>query len=548
VKRDGIRSAAKRALGRLPWAPELLQAVRPAQGRIPGGYRLDRLEAALPGWLAATDRSGRLAGPGAGKRVLIVAGLRWWVEYSVALGLLLEALGHRVDLAYLPYRRWWEPVSDFDLRRQGAYLGGVLSPLQGRLGLRDLSAPRAGRPPVELESALREGSLTDVQYTLQREEIDLEADQEARALFELRLRRNRVAAAGVAELLQGGAYDVVVIPNGTILEFGACYRVARELGVGALTYEFGEQRERMWLARDDEVMRLDTSALWAARGDTPLTEQEREELEALVQARRGGRRWANFARQWQAEPSKGAKQARQALKLDPNKPLALLCTNVVGDSLALGRQVFTRGMADWLRETVRYFAGRSEAQLVVRVHPGELLGAGHPSVDIVRDARPDLPDHVTVVPPDSEINTYDLIELADVGLVYTTTVGMEMAMRGLPVVVSGRTHYRDKGFTHDPQDLQGYFRALDELLASSSDHRLPAEEAELAWRYAHRFFFEYPFPFPWHLVSFWEDIQARPFEAVLGREGRARYARAFGALLGEPILWRQPQRVEGGLP
>jgi capsule polysaccharide export protein KpsC/LpsZ len=225
------------------------------------------------------------------------------------------------------------------------------------------------------------------------------------------------------------------------------------------------------------------------------------------------------------------------LGLADDKPVVLLCTNVVGDSLALDRQVFTHGMADWLAETVRGLASRPEVQLVVRVHPGEMLGAGHSSIEIVRQVSPELPPGVVVIPPDSEINTYDLIGLAHLGLVYTSTVGLEMAMFGLPVVVCGDTHYRGKGFTYDPASMPEYLAQVGSLLQDPLGRSLPPEQVELAWRYAYLFFFEYPFPFPWHLLSFWEDLAARPLEQVVGEGGRGPYAKTLRALAGEPIQW-----------
>ena len=221
--------------------------------------------------------------------------------------------------------------------------------------------------------------------------------------------------------------------------------------------------------------------------------------------------------------------------MDDSRPLVLLCTNVVGDSLALGREVFTRGMADWLSLTVKHLGARPDVQLVVRVHPGELLGAGHPSMDILRAAYPELPDQVRAVPPGSDINTYDLIELADVGLVYTTTVGLEMAMKGIPVIVAGQAHYRGKGFTYDPEDRRDYLETLDQLLADPERLRLGEGQVELAWRYAYRFFFEFPFSFPWHLIRFWDDMAKRPFEDLVKDGGDMPYTRTVRALVGLPI-------------
>lgn len=529
-------TALKRLLGRVPLTAELAQTLRPVSGELPCGYRLDQLAGVLPDWIEMISQVSEPAPPNRKRRVLILASLRWWLEYGVALALLLTGLGHEVELAYSPYRTWWEPVELFDLRRHRYYLRRILAPLKRLIGLRDLSAFPNWSLSDALSREIDEQSRIDVQYTLQRETISIEEGEADHALYLLRRARNRVAANAALQMLPGNQYDVVIIPNGSILEFGAFYRVGRYLEVPVVTMEFGEQRERMWLAQNDEVMLQDTSDLWRIRQSRILSESQLEELKMLYQARRGGRVWANFERQWQAVESEGSQAAQRELGLQADKPIALLCTNVVGDSLALGRQIYTAGMADWLAKTVQHFAKRSDVQIIVRAHPGEMLGAGHPSVEIVREAIPEMPPHVIVVPPDSKINTYDLIELAHIGLVYTTTVGLEMAMSGVPVVVSGMTHYRGKGFTYDPETMSEYLATVDQLLREPLGRRIPQQKVDLALTYAYRFFFEYPFPFPWHLVHFWEDIQNRPLSSVL-KNSADRYASTIEALLGMPIDW-----------
>ena len=531
------RAAAKRLLGSIPLTAEVAQRLRPGGGLPIKGYSVDRLECSIPGWVEAVQKARRRPPASARRRVLVIGYLRWWLEYASALGLLLSGLGHEVDLAFLPFQRWSEDTLAFDVRRQRAYLRKVLQPLGPLVGIVDLDGAGGSTLPPDLDGAIHHLSRIDVQYTGLRERINFDGDTPDAQLLGLRLQRNRKAAQAALRLMRSGAYDVVLIPNGSILEFGAVYQAARSAGVRTVTYEFGEQRERMWIAQDDQVMRLDTAALWAARGGQPLMASEIQSLQELYRARRGGTLWANFSRLWQPGEVQGPQTVRQRLGLDPHRTVVLLCTNVVGDSLALGRQIFTEGMAGWLRQTVSHFADRPEAQLVVRVHPAEKILVGDPSVDIVHEALPDLPRHVIVVPPESEINTYDLMEVADVGLAYTTTVGMEMAMAGIPVVVSGRAHYRGKGFTYDPSTLDEYLTVIDGLLASNTGRRLSAQQVELAQRYAYLFFFEYPFVFPWHLVHFWDDIAARPLQWVLEPANTLRYGRALAALLGEEIDW-----------
>lgn len=534
-----MRTAAKRVLGGIPFAVEALALLSGRATPPASGFRLEKIEAHLEGWCAAT-KAARAGGARADpKSVLTVCTLPWWLEYTLATSLLLAAGGHRVRLAYLPYRSWRDRVSSFDLRRQRHYLRRLLNSTAGCLESTDLSTQPANRIPSAMQEDLEALSRIDVQYTYQHEDLDMTPGSQDEVLYRLRLERNRNAAGAVASVLKKAKPDVVVVPNGSILELGAAYRTARHLGWPTVTFEFGEQRERAWVAQNGEAMRLITSELWNARGDIPIGEAEIHSLREIYQARRGARLWENFGRKWQAVAGQGAQTARRRLNLDPDKPVALLCTNVVGDSLALDRQVFSKGMADWLARTVQYFEAHANAQLVVRVHPGELLGAGHPSTEIVRQATLDLPGRVRVVPPDSDINTYDLIELSHVGLVYTTTVGMEMVMQGVPVIVCGATHYRGKGFSYDPATWGEYFEILDRLLAEPLGRRVAADQMELAMRYAYRFFFEYPFPFPWHLIGFWNDMQERPLEEVVAGLGSSPYDETLEAMVGQPIVWSQ---------
>jgi hypothetical protein len=532
-----LKAIAKSMLQSWPYSGELYQSWL-ARNRLPAeGFHLERLNAHIPAWKEAAEsaRSSRVSVDT--KRVLLIGCLPWWMEYITAMGFLLIGAGYEVEIAHSPFRRWNKDVTPFESRRQATIIQSSLQKAGSLFRTHLLFGSSTRALSSTLKKELQALSFRDVQYSRQREELDLTSGSEDKVLFELRYSRNSTAAKRALEILQLRKFDSVVIPNGSILEFGAVRLAAQEFGVCFTTFEFGEQRERMWLSQNDEAMRLDTTALWDAQGKIPLMSAERKAIRDLYRARTRGEPWKQFGRQWQKGESKGAQQVLTNLGLDPEKPVILLCTNVVGDSLALGRQIFTEGMSDWLTLTVQHLAQNNYAQLVIRVHPGELLGAGHPSTEIVSAALPDLPQAIKVIPPDSSINTYDLIEIADLGLVYTTTVGLEIALWGKPVIVAGQTHYRAKGFTMDPETLDSYFEVLDKMISSLPGMRLDAEKIELAWRYAYRFFFDYPFRFPWHLIGFWEDMESRPMRTVLQEETLASYHRTIQALVGLPVDW-----------
>jgi hypothetical protein len=171
------------------------------------------------------------------------------------------------------------------------------------------------------------------------------------------------------------------------------------------------------------------------------------------------------------------------------------------------------------------------------VHPGETLLGGPSLVDIVKAEFDMIPSHVFLIEPGNKINTYDLVDNADLGLVYTTTVGLEMAMQRIPVIVAGQTHYRKRGFTYDPASWDEYFSTLDSILDDLQSASLTQEQVERSWRYAYLFFFVFPKPFPWHLLDLQEDIKSRPMALVLGEEGAQKYGESFDYLTGKPLEW-----------
>lgn len=525
-----LKDRLKDMLGELPYTAEAYWYLRQV-GRHPvGDFALPGLEISLAGWQVQAGLSSQKKPPG--KKIVVFATLNYWIEQAALTSMALVGLGHQVTLAYLPYKQWNRKVSRFDLRRQDSYAKRVFSQAKPRLhSVSFLSTNNQKRLPPALEKHCRENSWRDTQYTLQMEVVDENCD-----LYRLRLERNRSAALAAFTFFKEHQPDVVIVPNGTILEFGAVYQTARFLGIPVVTYEFGEQRQRIWLAQNGEVMKQETGDLWKAFRGANLTPQQWEQSRSLFSARQQASLWENFARRWQGVPSEGGEKVRQLLGLD-SRPVVLLATNVIGDSLTLGRQVFSDSMTDWLERTVGYFAQRPDVQFVARIHPGELVTKGPSVGDVVRKVLDKIPENIHLVMPEEKINTYDLVEIADLGLVYTTTVGMEMVMSGVPVIVAGHTHYRGKGFTLDPDSWESYLGLLDQVLASPSLFRPNKQQVEQSWNYAYRFFFNYPHPFPWHIQRVWKDLEEWSLERVLSEEGLECFGKTFEYLTGEPVDW-----------
>ena len=104
------------------------------------------------------------------------------------------------------------------------------------------------------------------------------------------------------------------------------------------------------------------------------------------------------------------------------------------------------------------------------------------------------------------------------------------------MVVAGKTHYRDRGFTYDPASWVEYFKLLGTMLEKPKQFRLTKEKINLAWKYAYHFFYTFPLPFPWH-IKLWQDYEDHKISQVFSKEGKRKYGNSFRYLVGEPLDW-----------
>ena len=513
------------ALGALPLTAELDWKLLHRDLRINSRFNLESLRECLPEAIAQVMPFAKTVPQG--QKVFLFASWHYWIIHTALCGLTLRGLDHAVTLGYLPYSDYDKPVSRFDLRLQDLYARQILREAEPLLKIVPFLSLKPERSlPEALSKAVEKVTICDVQYTLQREDVS-----GREPIYRLRQQRNTEAARRALAYFKQNRPDVVVVPNGMIQEYGAVYETARFLDIPTVTYEFSELDQHVWLDHNRLVMLHLTDELWAGIQDRILNDEQRGWLESFLAGREGSRKGNQFAHLWQKTSRAGGEKTRSMFGLD-QRPIILLPTNVLGDSATLGRTLFSKSMADWMERTVRFFADRTEVQLVIRIHPAETWTVGPSVMEIIRGVLPELPSHIRVFGPTEKINTYDLMDITDLALVYTTTAGLEMATRGIPVLVSGLAQYRKKGFTLDADTWEEYFLALDRALKDLPGSRLTPNQIERAWNYTYFYFREYPKPFPWHLEKIMSDLKDRPIAYVLSQEGRSKFEATFEQLAG----------------
>ncbi|HXG70265.1 MAG TPA: hypothetical protein VNJ04_06575 [Gemmatimonadaceae bacterium] len=298
---------------------------------------------------------------------------------------------------------------------------------------------------------------------------------------------------GIGRILDKHKPDVVVMLNGVFLPEKITAQLASARGARVVFFETGRDRGTIFLSHEIPAPRYDVSASWSSSSEIPLSLEEDKAIGDLIGRRARGEDvvetyWSNG----EAEKS----PLKDVLDIPDVSRLAVLYTNVIWDTAMQDRDVVFENMFEWIGHTIRLFASRPDWTLVIRVHPAESQLKARLSYDRVADwikeKFPEPPPNIRVVLPQQPVDSYDLMRLARIGLVYASTAGLELALHNVPVIVAGDAHYRGKGFTHDPVSPADFTGVVTGLLDGAPG--MNDDFTTNAKRYAHLFFLRRTLP------------------------------------------------------
>ena len=315
----------------------------------------------------------------------------------------------------------------------------------------------------------------------------------------------------------------VLLVNGIFWPERVVLEVARSLGLSdVVMYERGFQPGTWVFSRGQAPGYYDLKPLWPVLRERRLTATEARELGEYLRSRESFSRDAvSYAQRWASDSDELA-----ALILRVHeRPVIVAFANIVWDSAAVGRDLGFPGLLGWVRSLARYAASHPQHFVVLRGHPAEVALEGSETTetvgDFLQEAVQETPENFVYIHPGSAVHSYRLMDVASVGVVYSSTAGLEMVLRGRPVVVSVLTHYGDLGFTELAGDEVALWRTLERLCGSPVVEQELARRRELAERYAWAFFFRQMVPLPWlrEAETGHPAIHAPGFEQELAERG-----------------------------
>lgn len=487
----------------------------------------------LPEWLKELRKNEEMTEKTHRNKVLVFSTLPYWINYSMALSVVLLGRNVDVDFAWiihpeiikgksiLGYKHWLRIFKSN--RHRYKYQG---------LNIINLKEMQSSIITDEMIEIARKQSLIDVSYLLKKEQVHIETDPADKKTFKLRMSQNLESVSRLATLINSKKYDRVIMPNGVSLDFGAAFSFLTSCGLPVSTIEMWDLSGKVVVSDDSPVVQINTDKFWKQDQPHILSETAKMRVQKIIETRKQPAS-KDLTILYQRVKLESEEQIRVQLRLTENKPVVLICPNVPFDSIFyVERKKNFDSMKEWLIKTVEFFFERMDCQVVIRCHPAEIHHeASETTENIINEVFPQLPEHFRIIQPKALINTYSIMEIADIGIVYASTTGLEMAMRGIPVVCGiSNQHYNKKGFTFDPETPEIYYIKIDEILQEPSKYRLSERAVELAWCYADIYFNVWPLSFPWHVTTLEKDLNEWPIIRMLTSEGEEKFGAVFNTL------------------
>jgi hypothetical protein len=311
-------------------------------------------------------------------------------------------------------------------------------------------------------------------------------------VFREQVRSTALAVEGIDVALDRLQPDTVVLLNGRFFAHWAMVERCKQRGIRFVTHERGMRKDTVRFAEQCRTHELDQNRqMWQQWEEIPLSLSELEATRQVLLDRRYGRNssWLSFS-----PPPQEASRIRQAYRLDDRPILAVF--NSSPDEVAAypARREGAFPVSGQFLDAVKGLAeAHPEWLVVVRIHPN-IAGQTGMNQECYAQTQRLLQagvENLRVVLPEVALSSYTLADMAQAGLVYGSTIGLEMATAGMPVAHCANSTYAHIGCTQAvtaPEEL-------DSTMARLMTRGRELETARRAFRWAYRYFSHFSLPY-----------------------------------------------------
>jgi len=373
--------------------------------------------------------------------------------------------------------------------------------------------------------------LPTVRWALRRH--NLLDDEPTRELYRQYLLSAASLTEAIERQLEALSPRAIVLFNGITYPEAVARALALKREIPVVTHEVGLKPLSAFFSHDHATFRS-----VEVPDESELNGHWKSDLESYLSDRREGQFSMAGVQFW---PEMETLPDWLENKIAGFESMVSIFTNVAFDTSQVHANTIFEHMFEWLDALSRVIQETPETLFVIRAHPDEDR-PGKESAETVaawfESSGLRCRDNVVFIAPVEKASSYDLIERAQLVLVYNSSIGLEAAIQGQPVLCAGRARYAEAEAAFFPGNREEYLRMLNDFLAAATVE-VPERFAENGKLFLYRELYQasldlsdflQPYPSMQGMVSL------RDFAPELLGEHPALHAIRSGVLEGKPFL------------
>jgi hypothetical protein len=330
-------------------------------------------------------------------------------------------------------------------------------------------------------------ALPSLRWVLRRHH--LQDDEDTRALYRWYILSAWNVAQKFAALLDKEKPQAVVVFNGMFFPEAVARVVALRRGIRVIAHEVGIQPGSAFFTTGEA-----TAYPMVIPDDFELSREQNQRLDVYLADRRKGNFNMAGVRFWKEMNSLDEKFIQ---KMAEFKQVVPIFTNVIFDTSQGHANVVFPHMFAWLDMVLRIIQAHPETFFVLRAHPDEGRPGKESRESVAQWAalnRVHTLRNLRFVDSGEFLSSYELIQRSKFVMVYNSTIGLEAALMGTPVLCAGKARFTQLPMVFFPHTQYAFQEKAKEML-TTENITVPPEFVHNARRFFYYQLFRTSLPF-----------------------------------------------------
>ena len=327
--------------------------------------------------------------------------------------------------------------------------------------------------------------------------IDLD-NQKHRSTLRSYIYSGIIALVLIRRMLSIEQPSIVLLFNGRLAVTRIALELCKELGIRVVCHERGIEAESLLLWENESCLSLRPYKKLAENWRTiPLNATEFVRIAQWLDDRQKGKNlnWKAFS----VEGSMG--EVGDFISRNAGRTILGLFTSSTDELVAEDEFKSAFGtQQDWIQHNINIAISNSEIVLLIRVHPNSgsknSNGVNHDEINYFNELKKSLPENVHIISADDHCSSYALLNKISVGLVYVSTIGLEIACRGIPVICAANSPWVFCDAIHNINSHSEYDDLLLTLISSGTTRENRYIRTRAAMRFAYAIVYRWGISFP----------------------------------------------------